>query len=90
MIWQLEYNQGLPVAEQHASFQVHLPRWRNRVDIYLDEKKKTGLVTSIDLGQIGVKRNLKRRLGYNYRVLHVKGVKPKMLNSDSTTSISSK
>ncbi len=63
-------------AETDTSFQVHLPRWRNRVDIYLDDQQKEGFVTSIDLGKLGVGKNLKRRLGYDYTVLHVKGAKP--------------
>ena len=82
----------LTVTEKYASFPVHLPRWRNRVDIYLDEEHKAGFVTSIDLSQLGVGKNLKRRLRYRYTVLHVKGAKPRMpsrTNSDSTASMKS-
>ncbi len=79
----------LTIIEEDASFKVHLPRWRNRVDIYLDEKNKAGFVTSIDLSKLGVGKNLKRRLRYSYTVLHVKGANPWMPskpNSDHSTS----
>ncbi len=79
----------LTKTEDDASFKVHLPRWRNRVDIYLDEEHKAGFVTSIDLSKLGVGKNLKRRLRYSYTVLHVKGANPRMPskpNSDLTTS----
>lgn len=82
----------LTVTEKYASFPVHLPRWRNRVDIYLDEEHKAGFVTSIDLSQLGVGKNLKRRLRYRYTVLHVKGAKPRMPSRtilDSTASMKS-
>ena len=74
----------LTTTEEDASFKVHLPRWRNRVDIYLDEENKAGFVTSIDLSKLGVGKNLKRRLRYSYTVLHVKGANP-MISSNSNS-----
>lgn len=81
----------LTVIESYDTFKVHIPRWRNRVDIYLDDERKAGFVTSIDLGKLGLRKNMKRRLRYNYTVLHIKGAKPGMpsrTNTDSTASIS--
>jgi len=57
------------------SFEVQLPRWRNRVYVYADKKSKTGFVATIRLDRLGPVKNLQRRLGLNYRTLHVKGNK---------------
>lgn len=50
-----------------------MPRFRNRVYIYTDKKAKTGFICTIRLDRLGLVKNLQRRLGLNYQVLHVKG-----------------
>ena len=58
------------------SFQVHLPWWRNRVNIYVDEEARTGFVATVKLDRLGPKTNWQRRLRHNYTTLYVKGLKP--------------
>ncbi len=80
------------MTEDYKSFPVHLPRWSNRVDIYVDDKHKSGFVASIHLGQLKWRKNWARRLRINYTVLHVKGTKPNTplrVNSDSSASTTS-
>ncbi|CAF9909486.1 hypothetical protein IMSHALPRED_008377 [Imshaugia aleurites] len=64
-------------AENKASnsLEVQLPRWRNRVHIYEDQAKE-GYIFTLRLDRLGFRKNCKRRLGYDYKVLHVKGEKP--------------
>ena len=57
-------------------FEVPLPQWNNRVDIYLDAKAKSGFVASVQLSKLGMSKNLQRRLRHNYTSLYVKGTKP--------------
>ncbi len=83
------FRSPLITPETDTSFKVHLPRWRNRVNIYLDDERKAGFVTSIDLGKLGVGKNLKRRLRYNYTVLHVKGARPRMPSGAKTEDAAS-
>ena len=45
------------------SFEVPLPRWRNRIDIYYDPKTRRDFLSSIHMGQLGLWKNLQRRLG---------------------------
>lgn len=62
--------------EATNSFEVQLPRWRNHVDIFKDMESELGFVATLQLDQLGLKKNWQRRLGMNYKVLHVKGKKP--------------
>ncbi len=68
------------------SFQVDLPWWRNRVDIYVDPKTKTGFVATVQLNRLGKIKNWQRHIGHNYTVLHVKGLKPDTLSGTSSNS----
>ena len=71
-------------------FQVRLPSWRNRVDIYLDEEAKQGLVATVQLDRLGLKNNWQRRLRHNYTSLYVRGAKPRSKNqTDSFRSSAS-
>ena len=75
---------------KYASFQVDLPWWRNRVDIYVDPITKTGFVATVQLNRLGKIKNWQRRFGHNYTVLLVKGSKPSTpsrTSSRSTTSM---
>lgn len=58
------------------SFEVQLPRWRNRVHVYEDQEKLLGYIFTLRLDRLGFVKNCKRRLGYDYKVLHVKGERP--------------
>lgn len=58
------------------NFQVHLPWWRNSVDIYVDAEARSGFVATVRLDKLGLKKNWQRRLRQNYTVLRVKGPKP--------------
>jgi len=58
------------------NFEVHLPWWRNSVDIYVDSVARTGFVATVRLDKLGPKKNWQRRLRQNYTVLRVKGLKP--------------
>ncbi|KAF6236763.1 hypothetical protein HO173_005054 [Letharia columbiana] len=72
------------------SFPVHLPWWRNKVDIYLDPENRSGFVATVKLDRLGAAKNWQRRLRHNYKVLHVKGLKPgtaSRASSSSSTSI---
>ena len=71
---------------KHDSFQVDLPWWRNRVDIYVDPKTKTGFVATVQLNKLGKIKNWQRHMGHNYTVLHVKGLKPDTPSRTSSNS----
>ena len=71
------------------SFEVHLPRWRNRVDIYVDPEARSGFVASIQLDKLKWTKNWQRRLGRNYKVLHVRGLKPGTASRTSSRSSAS-
>ena len=58
------------------NFEVHLPWWRNTVDIYVDAAARSGFVATVRLDKLGAKKNWQRRLKHNYTVLRVKGPKP--------------
>ena len=62
--------------EESNSFEIQLPRWRNRVHVYADMEEQRGYAATLRLDRLGLKKNWQRRLGINYRVLHVKGKKP--------------
>ena len=62
--------------EKTNSFEVQLPRWRNRVDVYTDMEERTGYTATLRLNRLGLKKNWQRHLGMNYQVLFVKGDKP--------------
>jgi len=64
------------LVEETNSFEVQLPRWRNHVDVFKDMESELGFVATLRLDRIGMKKNWQRRLGYNYKVLYVKGKKP--------------
>lgn len=61
---------------EQSSLAVQLPRWRNRVDIYTDEKARSGFVATVKLDRLGSKTNWQRRLRHKYTTLYVKGSKP--------------
>lgn len=63
------------ITEESNAFEVQLPRWRNRVDMFKDMEAEMGFVVELHLNKIGLKKNWQRRLGLNYTVLHVKGNK---------------
>ena len=74
---------------KYTSFQLDLPWWRNRVDIYINLETKIGFVATVQLDRLGKIKNLQRRVGQNYTVLLVKGSKPnKPSPSPSTSSVS--
>lgn len=58
------------------NFEVHLPWWRNTVDIYVDAEARSGFVATVRLDKLGPKKNWQRRLRHNYTILRVKGPKP--------------
>ena len=68
------------------SFPVDLPRWRNRVDIYVDPENRSGFVATVQLDRLGPAKNWQRRLGHKYRILHVKGLKPGTVSRTSSNS----
>ena len=68
-------------TEASNSFEVQLPRWRNRVHVY-EDPAKTGYICTLRLDRVGFIKNCKRRLGYDYKVLHVKGEKPGLNKCD--------
>lgn len=70
------------------SFKVHLPWWRNRVDIYMDEEAKSEFVATIKLDRLGRRTNWQRRLRHNYTTLYVKGFKPEEPRSLSISALS--
>ena len=63
--------------EESDNFQVYLPSWRNRVDIYLNAESRSAFVATIRLDkQLSPSKNWQRRLRRNYKVLYVKGLRP--------------
>lgn len=63
--------------KENNSFEMPLPKWRNRVDVYMDQKARTGYIATLHLNYcLGVWRNWQRRFGWDYQVLFVKGAKP--------------
>ena len=63
--------------EESDNLQVHLPSWRNTVDIYLNAESRSAFVATIRLDkQLSSSQNWQRRLRRNYKVLYVKGLKP--------------
>ena len=71
------------------SYQVHLPRWSNKVDIYLDPKNRSGFIATVRLDRLGPAKNWQRRFRHNYKVLHVKGLELKKGSRPSTGSSAS-
>ena len=71
------------------SFPIDLPRWRNRVDIYVCPEDRSGFVATVQLDRLGPAKNLQRRFGHKYRVLHVKGLKPGIASRASSSSSTS-
>ena len=71
------------------SFPVHLPLWRNKVDIYIYPEKRAGFVATVQLDRLGARKNWQRRLRQNYMVLHVKGLKPGTFSRASSSSSAS-
>ena len=66
------------------SFTVDLPRWRNRVDIYVGSENRSGFVATVQLDRLGQAKNWQRRLSHKYRILHVKGLKPGTVSRTSS------
>lgn len=66
----------LHVIEESNSFEISLPRWRNRVHVYIDMEAQEGYTATLRLDRVGMKKNWQRHLGVNYQVLWVKGRKP--------------
>ena len=64
-----------PVIEETNHFEVQLPSWRNRVHIYENPGAKMGYIFTLRIDRLGFVKNCKRRLGYDYKVLYVKGDK---------------
>ena len=62
-------------TEETNVFEVRLPRWRNRVHVCQEPENK-GYISTLRIDRLGFVKNCKRRLGIDYRVLHVKGDKP--------------
>ena len=56
--------------------EIQLPRWRNRVDIYEGPDNEQDFLFTIRIDRFGFIKNCKRRLGIDYRVLHIKSDKP--------------
>lgn len=71
-------------AESSEKFEVHLPRWKNRVNIYVGEKAREGFIATIYLNWLGSAKNWQRRLRHNYTSLYVKGVKPEETSQTSS------
>lgn len=74
-------------TETSEKFEVHLPPWRNRVDIYLNEKAREGFVATVHLDRLGSTKNWQRRLRHNYTSLYVKGAKPGETSRTSSVSM---
>ncbi|MCJ1362018.1 hypothetical protein MMC16_001120 [Acarospora aff. strigata] len=75
---------SITILEQTSNIiQVHLPPWRNRVDIYLDEKAREKFVATVNLNRLGPAKNWQRRLRRNYTSLYVKGAKPEEMSRTS-------
>ena len=66
----------IPPSEESNSYEVQLPRWRNRLHVYIDMEKRLGYTATLRLDRVGRKKNWQRHLGLNYKVLFVKGDKP--------------
>ena len=67
--------QLISLPDVGSDLKVHLPRFRNRVDLYTEDTPEKGLIASVHLGTAGFTRNLQRNLGRDYTVLQVKGGK---------------
>lgn len=78
---------ALTQAETSEKFEVHLPPWRNRVDIYLDEKAREGFVATVNLSRLGSTKNWQRRFRHNYTSLYVKGAKPGETSRSTSVSV---
>ena len=71
------------------SHPVHLPWWSNKVDIYQDPENRSGFIATVRLDRLGPAKVWQRRFRYNYKVLHVKGLKPDKNSGTSTRSSAS-
>ena len=77
--------QTLTAFSEHSARKIQLPLWRNRVDIYMDEKAKSGFIASVNLDRLGAKTNWQRRFRHKYTELYVKELKPGQ-DTDSSTA----
>lgn len=75
-------------AAKCDSFPVHLPWWSNKVDIYVDPENRSGFIATVQLDRLGRAKNWQRRFRHNYKVLHVKGLKPGKASRASSSSTS--
>lgn len=82
------YQSLLMFLQEKTFLSMKLPRWRNRVNIYVDPKKQSGLVASVKLNRLGTRTTWRRRLGHKYNVLYVKGLTREEENRPSAPSIS--
>ena len=71
------------------TFAVHLPWWRNKVDIYVDPKNRSGFVATVQLNRLGPAKNLQRRFRPSYKVLHIKSSKSGIASRASSSSSTS-
>ena len=71
---------------EKSSLAIQLPRWRNRVDIYIDQEAKSRFVATVKLNRLGRKANWQRRLWRKYTMLYMKGFKPEEEARPSTSS----
>ena len=58
---------------ENSSVKVQLPRWRNSVDIYIDDV----FVATIKLDRLGTKVNWQRRFRHKHPFLYMKDLEPK-------------
>ena len=79
----------LELIAKYETFKVHLPWWRNKVDIYAYPETKSGFIATVQLDRLGRAKNWERRLRKNHRVMHVKGKKPVNGSRSASTSAAS-
>ena len=79
----------LELTAKYETFKVHLPWWRNKVDIYAYPENKSGFIATVQLDRLGVTKNWERRLRKNYAVMLVKGKKPVKGTMPALTSTAS-
>lgn len=72
---------------ENSSVRIQLPRWRNSVDIYIDQTAKVGFVATVKLTRLGKRTNWQRRLRYKHTYLYMKGLGSEEEAYPSATSI---
>lgn len=61
---------------EKTSVAVQLSRWRNDVNVFLDQESRSGFVAIVKLNRLGPKITWQRRLQNKYTTLYMKGLKP--------------